>query len=273
MTRVVTEWTFKDLAFVIQTLIPERADHAHVAGLLQEDNELLEAMLEDDRLFRSLMDDDEAFVCVSPHLFFRVLLLRALRDLEREVYTIERRNLHKVILFDARQVVELLAQPDVCNYLAGVLASFTRLQSRSIPVRLRDGHWHQIRVNDLDIDSLLRYAQFVDEDRRFPIYQRVADACLFLTGVFPEYIDTRYRYPTGSTPRIRLRATLVHSYEDHENYGRTFYGLAAKHKDARDSNLDRVLARLSDQFVLAEKPLAFITQRYLALRKHGIFEL
>ena len=183
------------------------------------------------------------------------------------------RQLQKVALFDAEQVVDLLAQPDVCDYLASLLASFTRISSRTVPVRLGDGPWRHIRVNDLDVDSLLRYAQFVDEEHRFPIYQRLADACLFLTGIFPEYIDTRHRHPATGKPSLRLRSSLIHSFEDHENYGRTFYRLAAKHQDARLGGLDRVLGTLSDHFLLAEKPLSFLTERYLSLRKHRLFEL
>ncbi len=259
--------------FVVQTLIPERADKARLASLLQEDDQLLEGMLRDDRLFKNLMRDDASLLSVSPRLLFKVLLVRAGRDLENELYTVEMRNLQKLALFDARQVVDFVRQPDVCDYLAAMLASFTHIDSRAIPVRLRDGSWHHIRVNDLDVHSLLRYLHFVDEQHRFPVYQRLADACLFLTGIFPEYIDTRHRWTAGSSPRIRLRSSLIHDLEDHENYGRTFYGLAAKHRDAGSGDLATVLGKLSRHFILAEKPLAFIAERYLSLRKHRLFEL
>jgi hypothetical protein len=267
------KWSHRDLRFIVDTLVPEHSDPAYIADLIQDDESILQAMLQDDRLFRQLMDDDQVLLSVSPQFFFKVLLLRTRRDLEQEVYTIEQRNLQKVILFDANRVVELMADPAVCDYLAITLASFTRIHSATIPIRVRPGIWRRLRVNDLDVDSLLRYAQILDEEYRFATYQRIGDACLFLTGVFPEYIAARQTYPQSGQPRPRLGGALVHSLEDYEAYGRTFYQLAAKHRQAPVQGLDRVLATLSEQFILAEKPLAFLAERYLALRKHRLFEL
>jgi hypothetical protein len=263
----------EDLIFVVQTLVPERTDREHVASLLQEDRALLEAMLQDERLFQQLMTDDEILLSVSPPFFFKVLLLRARRDLEQEIYTVERRNQQKVVLFDARRVVDLLARPAMFDYLSLMLASFTRINSATFPIRVRPGIWRRIRVNDLDVDSLIQYAQLLGEEHRFEAYRRIADACLFLTGVFPEYIETQQRYPHSSEPRLRLRSSLLHSLEDYEAHGRAFYRLAAKHADARAHDLDEILNTLSQEFVLAEKPLAFVAKRYLSLRKHHLFEL
>ena len=267
------KWSHRDLRFVVKTLLPERSDPEHVMTLLREDHTLLKAMLQDDRLFHGLMIDEEAFVSVSPRFFFQVLLLRARRDLEQELYTIERRQMQKVILFDANRVVALLADPAVNDYLAVMLASFTRINSTTIPIRVRQGVWHRLRVNDLDVDSLLRYAQILDEEYRFATYQRIGDACLFLTGLFPEYIGASQVYPHSKQPRPKLRGTLVHSFEDYEAYGRTFYHMAARHRRARKQGMVQILTTLSEQFILAEKPLAFIGERYLSLRKHHLFDL
>jgi hypothetical protein len=270
---VVQRWSHRDLNFVVQTLVPERRDQEHVVDLLQEDEALLQAMLQDDRLFRQLMADDEVFVSVTPEFFFKVLLLRSQRDLEQELYTIERRHQQKVVLFDANRVVELLARPAVRDYLAALLASFTRINTVTIPIRVRPGIWHRFRVNDLDVDSLLRYVQILDEEYRFPVYQRIGDACLFLAGLFPEHIETLQHYPQSGQPRPRLNSSLLHSLEDFEAYGRTFYHLAAEHPAAHQQALDEVLENLSEHFVLAEKPLTFLAERYLSLRKHRLFEL
>ncbi len=273
MSEILERWSDRDLRFVVETLIPERSDPEHVVALLQDDESLLEAMLEDERLFQQLMADEEVLPSVSPPFFFKVLLLRARRDLEQELYTIEQRHLQKVVLFDASRVVDLLARPAVCDYLATMLASFMRINSVTIPIRVQKGVWHRIRVNDLDVDSLVRYAQILEEEHRFGIYQRIADACLFLIGIFPEYIEASQRYPQSSRPRLRLRSSLLHSMEDYEAYGRSFYRLAARHKVARLRALDEVLATLSEQFILAEKPLVFLSKRYLSMRKHHLFEL
>ena len=271
MDETLERWSFQDLRFVVDTLIPERTDLEHLASLLQEDEALLEAMLQDDRLFQELMVDDEVLLAVTPQFFFRVLLRRARRDLEQELYTVERRHQQKVVLFDASQVVDLLANTEVCDYLAGMLASFTRINSVTIPIRVRPGIWRRLRINDLDIDSLVAYANSLEEEHRFWVYQRIGDACLFLAGMFPEHIDAQQRYPLRGQPRFKVRGSLVHSLEDYEGYGQTFYRLAAGHSVAQVQNLDVVLSTLSRQFILAEKPLLYLAERYLALRKHRLF--
>ena len=83
----------------------------------------------------------------------------------------------------------------------------------------------------------------------------------------------RYGPLRRNQPRLRLRSSVLHNREDYEAYGRAFYHLAASHKAARDQNLDQVLTILSEQFILAEKPLAFLAERYLSLRKKQLFGL
>jgi hypothetical protein len=266
-------WTSRDLQFLVDTLVPERSDPQHVVELLQDDAELLDAMLQDNRLFQELMHNDDILLSVSPQFFFKVLVLRARRDLQKEIYTIERRNLQKVVLFDAQRVVDLLEHMEVCDYLATMLASFTRIQSTTIPIRVRRGIWYRLRVNDLDVDSLVRYAQMLEEQHRFQAYQRIGDACLFLSGIFPEHIGARQLYTRRSGPQLRVRSSLLHGLEDYETYGRTFYRLAGQQPQAKVDSLDQVLPLLSEKFILAEKPLTFISERYLSLRKHHIFPL
>jgi hypothetical protein len=273
MHRAHREWTPRDLQFLVDTLVPERRDPQHLVELLQDDTQLLDAMLQDDRLFHELMHNDEILLSVSPRFFFKVLVLRARRDLQKEMYTIERRNLQKVVLFDAQRVVDLLQQDEVCDYLAAMLASFTRIQSTTIPIRIRRGIWYRLRVNDLDIDSLVRYAQILEEEHRFRAYQRIGDACLFLAGVFPEHIGARQLYRRRSGPQLRVRSSLLHGLEDYETYGRTFYRLAGQRQEAETAGVSEALGLLSEKFILAEKPLTFIAERYLSLRKHHIFPL
>ena len=270
---IVEQWTRADLSFVVRTLVPEGGDPEHLVDVLRDDDKLLDAMLRDDRLFQQLMEDDEVLVSVSPQFFFKVLLLRARRDLEREVYTIERRNLQKIVLFDAHRVVDLLADPSVREYLATTLASFTRIHSVTIPIRVRRGIWYRLRINDLDVDSLIRYAQMMEEEQRFGIYRRIGDACLFLAGIFPEHIEVRQSYPQSSGPRLRMQSSLLQNLDDYEIHGRAFYRLAARHPQARVEGLSQALGTMAEEWILATKPLAFIAQRYLSLRKRHIFPL
>ena len=262
-----------DVLFIVDTLKPERADRERLADRLMADETQLETMLDEDRLFQRLMREENVLLQLSPWLFFSVLLRRAWRDLEREAFTVEQRGRQKVVLFDADRVVQLLAQKAVRDYLATMLASFTRVESVTVLAELRPGTWRAYRTNELNVEGMMRYSQTLDEAFRFGPYKRIGDVCLFLTGVFPEYINGQYRYLLSGRLRPRMRGRLVQKVEDYEAYGRAFYQMAAEHELARREELDAVLMTLSENFILAEKPLAFVANRYLQFARHTLFGL
>ena len=262
---------YRDVRFLIDTLMPGCRDREHTAELVRGDEQLIEAMLDDDRLFRRLMDGEEILLQVSPWLFFTVLLRRARREMEQETFTVERRHRQKVLLFDTDRVIQLLEQEPLRDYLATRLASFTRVESVTVPVRVRAGVWRRYRASDLDVESLMRYCQALDEEFRFEPYRRIADACLFLTGMFPDHVESQYRYPQSRQVRPRMKGRILRRLEDYEAHGRAFYRLAAEHERGRAEGLDDVLATLSDDFILAEKPLVFVADRYLRFTRHRLF--
>ncbi len=237
------------------------------------DDAWLDQVLESDALFERIVADDESMVQMSPWLFFSVLLRRARRDLQQEAFTTERRAQQKVVVFDTMQVTELLDDPAVRDYLAALLASFTRVASMTVRVNLGPGVWRRYRTNDFDVEGLMRYAEAVEEPFRFEPYKRIGDVCLFLTGVFPEFIETQHRYAASRQIRPAMRGRLLQSREDYERYGQAFYRLAAEHERAEVGNLDKPLTTLSERFVLAEKPLAFLASRYLFATRHQLFGL
>ena len=267
------ELSYRDLAFLVETLMPLTDDIEEAANRIQSDEMLLEAMLDDDELFQRLLGDEEVLIQVSPWFFFAVLLRRAQRDMQQETYTVERRARQKVHLFDTDRVLELLDRDALRDYLASMLASFTRVTSVTIPVRVRQGVWRRYRTNELDVDSMMRYCQTVDEPYRFDVYKRIGDACLFLAGMFPGYIDNQYRYPHSRAIRPWSRGRVVATLEEYEAHGKAFYRLAAEHETARAEGLDEVLATLSENFVLAEKPLTFMANRYLQFARHKLFDV
>ena len=266
-------WMQRDLRFLVDTLMPGYRDKDQAVALLASDEPMIERMLDDERLFGRLVDDENILIAVSPWLFFTVLLRRARGDLEREAFTIEQRDRQKVVLFDADRAGELLAQASVLDYLAVMLASFTRVESRTVHYRARQGFWRRYRTSELDVDGMVRYSQLVEEPFRFEPYKRVADVCLFLSGLFPEYIDAQVRYPASRQTRPASRGRVCASLEDHEAHGRAFYGLAAEHEMAQKEGLNGVLATLSEHFILAEKPLRLIANRYLQFARHKLFNV
>ncbi len=269
------KWTLsrQDLFFLVDTLMPQSRDRERDADLVQSDERLLEAMLDDEQVFQRLVNQEEAVVAASPQLFFTVLLRRARRELLKETFTVERRSQQKVVLFDAERVVKLLQQEPLQDYLAAMLASFTRIGSVTVPVRVRKGIWRRYRANDLDVESLMRYSEALDQEFRFEPYKRIGDVCLFLAGLFPDYIQARHRYPASGQIRPSVKGRLIQSLEDYEKFGQAFYRLAAQHERARVLGLADTLVTLSDEFVLAEKPLTFLVDRYLRFSKNKLFEV
>jgi hypothetical protein len=262
--------TQRDALFLVDTLMPGRADRERTADHLIADPTGLETLLDDDRLFRRLTQEEDILIQVSPWFFFTVLLRRAWHDLEREAFTVEQRGRQKLVLFDADRVARLLAEEPVRDYLATMLASFTRVDNVMVLLEVRRGIWRAYRTNELDIEGMIRYSQTLDESFRFAPYKRIADVCLLLTGMFAEYIRGHGRYSVSGHRWPRLRRHLRHELEDYEAYGQTFYRKAADHEWSKREGLDEVLATLSENFILAEKPLAFLATRYLSFARHTL---
>lgn len=263
----------RDLLFVFETLGLTRVDLEQIASSHHIDDSELEAMLDDKRLFRRIMIEEDIFLQISPWLFFTILLRRVWRDLERKSFTVERRDRQKVILFDSDRVVRLLAQKPIRDYLVTMLASFTRIESKTVLIEVKRGIFRGYRASEFDIESMIRYSQTLSEAFRYAPYKRIADVCLFITGTFPEHINSQYPYPVGSQVRPRMRGKHLQKVEDYEDYGRTFYQMAAEHEGARREGLDAVLISLSENFILAEKPLNYLSAYYLQFSRQRLFGL
>jgi len=257
----------RDILFMVETLLPQRSDTPRLVEMVKDDEGFIEAMLGDERLFDRVMREEAILLQITPKLFFSVLLAQARRDLRQESYTIELRSRQKIAVFDSDRVVNLLSDREVCDYLGDMLASFTRIESFTWPILVRRGIWYKYRFSDLDIDGLIRMCESLEEDYRFSLYKRIADVCLFITGMFPEHAQAEGHWPPESGRRRRRKRDL----RDYEEEGRQFYQLAAEHEGAAILELREVLDTLAGNFTLAEKPLRFLSERYLLARKHTLF--
>ena len=248
----------EDLLFLLSVLMPSVQDKQRMLRILREDDEILEGMIADEKVFHRLLDDPLSLLAVSPALFFAILLARVASDLTRETYTFERSQGLTMALFDTAQVVALLGNHDLRVYLTDLLVSFVRINSFSTSVRVRRGIWRKVRFSDFDIDHLVRYGSQLDESRRFPVYKRIADICLFTLGVFSQ---------VGGAPLPFLQAGSMlkpdRTRDDYIAQGTSFYELASKHRDARARSLSEVLSTLSEKITLAAKPLSVLSTRYL----------
>lgn len=190
--------------------------------------------------------------------------------MEATTHTLKRAGKQSIPVFDTPAVVRLLARAGVVEYLADMLASFTRVQSYVVPVRVRWGVRRRVRYNDMDIDSLMRLCATAEESQRFRFYKRIADVCLFITGVFAGHTFLGHARPWPDQPRpLRFRARR--RLEEYEMEGMRFYGLAGKHPTARTLELSDVLGLLREHFGSARRPLSLISTQYLHSGRRRLF--
>jgi hypothetical protein len=260
-------FTDGDLRFLAGVIAgDDQGAAAALIGAWRAEPARLEPVLEDERVLRRLMADPNLIVELSPRLLFSILLRRIRRDLSEVPYTVER--IHRdgrVVVFDAAHSLSLLRTPAVFDYLLDLLVSFERVEtvvvpSPSGPLRMR-------RLNTLSIEDMLELAGLIDQPLRPMVFRRIGDIALFTTGLFPDAV-VRGQRPAllarlTAPPRQRLRI------EDYEEEGRRFYRLAADQLASSHPGLAEVLARLSEDFTAARKPLSVLSERYVAwVRPH-----
>lgn len=263
--------TDKDLEFLIDAGSPGITDKLRLKHILREDEDFRNAFIGNEDVFRRIMDDDEILIKISPRLFFEILLRKTAKDLSRVSYTLEKTFTMSIPVFDTRVLVQLLADERLLVYLADMLSSFTRMESYTFSIRIGERIWKKIRFNDLDILSLMSFCEAVDDDLRMGLYKRIADICLFILGIFPDYVEQNYRYPLSGQIRPRFGRRARISPEEYIETGRKFYKLAAEHHAAEEFELSDVFQELHENFQIAHKPLNYIADHYLRYRRDALF--
>jgi hypothetical protein len=261
----------RDLDFLVGTTHPEVKDKYRLKQLIKEDEALRDNFIEDEKVFRRVMCDEEVFLRISPTLFFEILLRKTLKDLKEVGFTLEKTSRMTIPVFDTKEVVRLLAKKSLLQYLADMLSSFTKTQSYTVLLPVREGGWRQIRFSDLDLFSLMNLCQVVEDEYKLAFYKRVADLCLFILGIFPDYAEREYRYPFSGKVRPQVRGKKRVSPEEYEKEGRRFYRMAAEHPYAKQLALSDVFWTLHSHFEKAKKPLNFIAEHYLQTSRQMLF--
>jgi len=238
----------KDLDFLVETVSPGVIDKPKLKQIVKEDEGFRNTFIDDEKVFRRLVNEEKAFLKISPALFFEVLLRKVAKDLKGVSYTIEKTGTTKIPVFDTKDVVEFLAKESLLDYLADMLSSFTRIETYAFSIQMGEHIFEKIRVNDLDMLSLMDLCEAVEETYRLGLYKRIADICLFIIGIFPDYAEYDYRYPFSGQLRPRFRGKTRMSLEDYEKEGRKFYKLAAEHPLVRELDLSEVFWALHADF-------------------------
>jgi hypothetical protein len=261
----------KDLDFLVNAASPDVKDKLRLKWIINEDEDFRRSFIGDEKVFRKVMDDDEIFLKISPNLFFEILLRRAANDLKEMSYTFENTSSMRIPVFDAEDVLGLINKESLMLYLADMLSSFTKVESYALSFRVKKGVWKKIRFNDMDIQSLISFCEAVGEEYRLGFYKRIADICLFILGVFPDYAERDTRYPFSGAVRPQIRGKLRIRPEDYIKEGKRFYKLAAEHPSARELDLSEVFWDLHGQFEKAKKPLTFISEHYFHHKRNRLF--
>jgi hypothetical protein len=276
--RNVSDWglkkyaiTERDLDFLVESVFPEIQDRSRMKAILREDEDFRRSFILEEKVFDRVMNDEEVFLKISPGLFFEILLRRAGADLKVRGYTLEKDRARKIPVFDAQEVGDFLNREPLLHYLADMLSSFTKIESYTIPILIRQGNWKRIRFSDLDIVSLQSCCEVVEDPQRFAFYKRIGDICLFILGVFPDYPRRQYRYPFSAQVRPPIAGKTRISPEEYEAEGRKFYGLAAAHPVAAKLEITEIFGSLQEEFQKAKKPLNFVAEHYLPYKKQQLF--
>jgi len=268
---VQVRWEFdeKDLRFLASFFMPQRPDTGRAVTMLREDEDIVDGMVSNPALAEHVLQNPEPLLDLSPRLLFAVLLVRAREDLRTRPFTFEKASNRMMVIFDTNLILELLGQKQVLVYLSHMLASFVRIRSFSVTIPVRPGVWERYSFSDFDVESLIRYGEVAEISRRFDIYKRIADVCLFTVGVFPEYL-----LPTvlgDGTSRRVVRNREKKRMEEYQECGRHFYREASRLPNPSAEGNRDVLIELSDKFDIAAKPLTFLADHYLGAMRTKAF--
>lgn len=210
-----------DLALIIESFPQPGRSYEAIAQILDELPSTLESTLSSDYLFQQVCGRAQRLLDVSPFLLFNVLLRRTLAD-------------HRS--GPGRKVT---------NYLANMLALFVRTE-RLYRIEPYDQKTYEYLV------EMIEEAQEAGARRQFLIHSHIGNYALFLTGLFPQWIDHRFRF--------KRRPVDAKYYVD---MGSTHFHRAATHGLARDYGLEDVFLRLSLRFEHYKGALNQIASRYL----------
>jgi hypothetical protein len=194
-------FTAADFDFIVRTLARGRHDAAPLSQLLT-DAETRDQLLDHDALFRALLEDGQTLE-ISPQCYFYILLRHVLKE---------------------RGIVGR----EVCDYLASLLETFSRLERMRAPCGAGEGH--QQYVSDLLL--ALRAAA---PAQAFFLRAHIGNYALFITGVFHERVQSRSR---RGAPDVGF----------FENLGATNFQAAAGHSVARQHALSPIFSELGARF-------------------------
>lgn len=254
----------RDVEFLVRTVVTRRSDYEHICGLLRDKPDLIDIMLDDPQLYERVAADPDIVGKVSPYFFFSVLLRQVRRELRTMAHTLEYGpDQTRVPVFDAGELRAVLDDAARRDYLADLLASFTRTQNEAMWLHAGE-RVYRWRFSELDLAALERLRGVVDERDRFAVDRRIGDLTLFLAGTCADPDNRKCLLDAVQQARTAPQATsFPEVLEALENRGREAFLQAAQHPIARATGADRLLASLAESMRPARKVLNLLMERHV----------
>lgn len=212
-----SNFTMDDFAFITNSLAEKEKNRVALSELLT-DEEMRDQILDHDQLFRQIRKSS-GFTRISPHLYFYVLIRHAFKE-----YGIESR--------------------DLADYVAAMLAEFSGTERAYNPLK-SDREYHYL------VDIMLDYSETSSGMEAFLLRSHLGNYSLFMTGIFPDYINHRAIYKSAP------------GFDYFEKMGKSSFYWASRHDIAHRYNLVSILDSLADRFRLVRQALNRVSDDYL----------
>jgi hypothetical protein len=277
--RYLSRLSDADLSLLVQSNDDLRRSERPVEELRTRPD-LIESLIADptsfEAVFGSIASENPVHIA-SPFLLFSVAVQRTAAELERANYITEWFGpRQRMPVFDVRELREFLADFEHRYFLTELLASYTHVSSGSVVVATRRGFRRQ-RFSELDMIRLASLAESTSGAQASPIYRRLGDLALFLTGVFPDHtalkgfseIDqARLLRAAGLRPGVSDQPTGMPDFgqsavELLEKVGARFYRTARELDTYAPPATHTLLEDLTAHFRDARRVLNVITDSFL----------
>lgn len=213
----------RDLKFLVNNFPQAGRSYEEIAQVIHRLPTTIESMLDSEYVFNKILYQRTLLLDISPFLLFNVLL---------------RRSLGGARTAKDRKVV---------NYIANLLSLFVKID-RLYRVQLTDKKTYEYIV------AMIDEAARADWRRQFLVYSHIGNYALYLTGIFPQWIEYRHRY--------KRRPVDLKFYTDS---GRAYFERASTHPLAREYQLRDVFFYLAFMFDHYRQALNHMARQYLSL--------
>lgn len=237
MSSEPSDWSDR-MVHLIREVSDELPDEAE--ELFRDDDESLDRYLGSESFMEDLKGTEQP-LDVDAETFFAILFKQFHRRLKED----------EQFRADYRQVLENVPAPNwtltktrtffedeaLIDYLVSMLKQFVKTEDvYQLPVDDDQEYRYIVDMLDVAVDA--------NDAETFHIFCHIGNYSLYLTGVFPDWVQHRHEF--------KNRPMDMDSYR---NYGKTYFERAAEHQMARKRDLRPVLTKLHSGYDLVRTTL------------------